>query len=116
MFRTTAAYLSGAICGPLWSTGLVTAGRPVNIDLRSPFNRIDGASFRDVLDLILMEEGGDFRHARFSADTVIRIERRRIDGAGRYTVHVRTIELANVDCADFVDESAYSGDFFGEED
>ena len=115
MFRTTAAYLSGAICGELWQPGF-RAGKPVNIDLRSPFNRIDQATFRDALDLILMEEGGDFRHARFSADTIIRIERRRVDGAGRYTVHVRTLELANVDCADFVDVESYAGDFFGDDD
>lgn len=115
MFKTTAAYLSGAICGPLWQTGLAQGGRPVHICLRSPFNRIDNASFRDVLDLILMEEGGDFQCARFSADTVIRIERRRVDGSGKYTVHVKEIELARVDCADLIDDEVLAGDFFGED-
>ncbi len=115
-FRTTAAYLSGAVCGALWSSNLHKAGLPLRVDLRSPFNRIDGASFRDVLELILSEKGGDFNDAAFSSDTVVRIERRRVDAPGRYSVHVRELALSNIGCGDLVDADALASDFFGDDE
>ena len=115
-FRTTAAYLSGAICGPMWMGP--KAGLPLQVDVRRTtalFVNGDG-SFREFLDHVACERGGDFRHARFTADTVIRIERRAVDAPGKYRVHVKEIELGKLPgCADYVDEEAYSSDFMGEE-
>lgn len=118
-FVTTAAYLSGGICGALWWPVGHTCGKPFRLDLRGPFGVMDRftepATFADALNHVLMREGGDFQNAQFTADTVIRIERRRQDAPGRYSVHVREIEVANID-PDLVNDSAYTSDFFGEED
>ena len=88
-FQTTAAYLSGGICGPIWWQVGQLCGRPINKSLRGAFGIMDrcseSASFRDALELLLSEEGGDFQSASFTADTVIRIERRRVDAPGKWT-------------------------------
>jgi hypothetical protein len=114
-FRTTAAYLSGGLCGSIWWPTGAMCGKPLQAELRGIFSRFsEPASFRDAFLHLLMREGGDFQSASFTADTVIRIERRRVDGAGKYTMHVKEIELSKL-ASDLVNEDAYVGDFMGEE-
>ena len=118
-FRTTAAYLSGGVCGPIWWPTGAMCGRPIKHNARGAWGFMDRfnepCTFREALDSLLNQEGGDFQHAQFTADTVIRIERRRVDGSGKYTVHVKELELAQLpDCADLVNQEAYTGDFMGD--
>ena len=115
-FRTTEAYISGGICGSMWWPAGLMAGKPVHAHLRGAFGLMDRfsepASFRDACDSLLMQEGGDFSRASFTADTRIVVIRKRKDGNGRYTVHVWERELAQLaDCADLVNADAYTGDF-----
>lgn len=116
MYRTTAAYVSGGICGRMWMPECI-GGRPHQFNVAARRDRFADhtATFRDILLHELMECGGDFQNARFTADTVIRIERRRVDGPGKYSVHVWEREVAKLrDCADLVDDEAYTGDFCGD--
>ena len=120
-FYTSAAYLSGAICGHMWWPSDSLAGFPLQIDLRSydgfgKFSDPAGTTFRDVLLSILRAKGGDFQDAEFSEDTVIRIERRAVDAPGRYRVHVREFPVSSLpDCEDLVRSDSFACDFFGEE-
>jgi hypothetical protein len=79
-------------------------------------DRQNPESFRDALDRLLFKEGGDFQDARFTADTVLRVERRTvIDEKGKYAVHVFERELIELwNCRDLVNESCYVSDFLGE--
>lgn len=74
-----------------------------------------GDSFRDALLSLLNKEGGDFQNALFSADTVIRIERRTKASAKSYSVHVWERPIDSLpDCADLVDADAFVSDFMGD--
>lgn len=115
-FHTSASYLSGGVCGHLWMP-CALAGKPFRKDLRSygGFQQGEGESFRDVLLSILCHEGGDFQDARFTSDTVIRVERRTRDHAGIHHVHVREREISQLpDCADLVLADSFVGDFMGD--
>lgn len=94
-YKTTAAFISGAIVGKLWSGNkggiLVNKSLRANYDYEKPRN-----SFRDVLENILSRYGGDFENAKFAGDTLIRIERKRVDGVGKYSIHVKEIELSSL--------------------
>ena len=60
---------------------------------------------------------GDFSGAQFTEDTIIRIERKALDGPYRYRVHVREIPLADVaSLREYVRHNAYTGDFMGDDD
>ena len=114
-YNTTAAYISGGICGPIrWPHGAM-AGRPLRKNLRGRWGILDRftepASFREALLRLLCEEGGEFQCPRFTGDTVIRVERRRVDAPGKYSVHVKELALDRLDCADLVDEKHHVGDF-----
>ena len=114
-FTTTAAYLSGGICGSLWMSGL--AGTCINKNLRPVINRFSETArvtFDEMLEHILMENGGDFQNPQFTADTVIRIGRRRVEGPGKYSVHVKEIEVAELLPA-MVNDECYASDFFGDD-
>ena len=114
-YQTTAAYVSGGICGPLWQPGYF-CGKTVKKDLRGRWGFFaKGDTFRDALDSLLMKDGGDFNGAKFTADTVIRIERRKHEAPGKYSMHVKEIEAARL-CSDLVDADHYTSDFFGEEE
>ena len=93
------------------------AGTLQQVDLRPEFARMsDPASFREVLLSILCERGGDFAGAGFTADTVIRIERRKVTAPGVYSVHIRERAIGELaDCADLVHADSYVGDFMDEE-
>lgn len=117
-FRTTAAYVSGAICGNIWQRGFGVCGMPHQFDVRRRIARFSdprGIDFRTILLHELMECGGDFRNARFSSDTVLRIERRAIDGPGKYRIHVRQRPISELrDCDDLVHADTFAGDFSGD--
>jgi len=116
-FRTIQASVIGGICGHMWWPQS-KAGLPFRGDLRAQINRFSDSSratFRDVLLHMLMEKGGDFQHSRFTADTLIRVQRERVEGRGRSSTHVREIALSELpDCADLVDEESFLTDFLGE--
>lgn len=116
-WKTTEAYIYGGICGHLWMPA-VKAGKTHRVNLRGPFGAMDRfgerASFADVLDSVLANNGGDFQDARFTADTEIVVIRKRYVQGG-YQVHVKRIEVSRID-PDLVDADAYTGDFFGDED
>jgi len=118
-FKTTAAYLSGAVCGPIWWPVGALCGTPLRADMRGmwAYPRFDkGDTLRDWLLSLLTHKSGDFQSAQFTADTVIRVERKAIDGAGKYRVHVKELRVGDLpDCDDLVNEDAYVGDFLGEE-
>lgn len=110
-YQTTAAYVSGAICGDLWMPQTL-AGKPVKIDLEREMKRFNSpATFRDVLLSILMEQGGDFLNAEFSEDSIIRIERTTDRRAGTYSVHVKEIPISRIE-PDLVREDVLASDFF----
>lgn len=92
------------------------AGLLIKADMRGPWGFYQaGDSFRDALNSLLMRKGGDFQNALFAADTVLRIERRSIESAGRYTVHVWEREISELaDCADLVNAEAYVSDFISD--
>jgi hypothetical protein len=114
-YSTTAAYISGGICGPIWWPYGVMGGRPLRRNLRGPRGILDRftepASFREALLSLLCEEGGDFQCPRFTGDTVIRVERRRVDAPGKYRLHVKELALDRLGCADLVDGKHHVGDF-----
>lgn len=119
-FRTTEAYVSGGICGSLWMPA-VLGGIPLRANLRDHWGIMDRftepASFRDALDSLLMEKGGDFQNPQFTADTRLCVIRRRTIAPGRQELHVWERDLT--DCAtltDLVNPDAYTGDFFDHED
>ena len=118
-FETTAAYVSGAICGSIWQPGFGMCGIPHQFDVRRRIARFSdprGTTFRDILLHELMENGGHFQNARFSADTVLRIERSTRADGGRYVVHVRERPIAELrDCDDLIHADTFAGDFFGED-
>ena len=116
-FRTTSAYISGALCGSIWWPVGAKCGVPIRVDIDREMRRFSApASFRDLLQHIVCERGGDFQNAMFTADTTIRVERRAIDAPGKYRVHVWERELSALpDCADYVDQDCYSSDFMGED-
>lgn len=118
-FRTTAAYLSGGICGAIWWPVGEMCGKPIRTNMRGIWGFMpegEQLSFRNALLSLLMKEGGDFQNAEFTADTVIRIERRQVDSPGKYTVHVKEIEIGRLaDCADLVNADAYVGDFMSDD-
>lgn len=109
--KTLSAYLSGSICGKMWWPAGAMASLPIWENLRAKFDRFtEPASFRDALNSILMEKGGDFSNSLFSSDTVVRIERRQVTATG-YTVHVWERSIADLpDCADLVNPEFNSAD------
>lgn len=92
------------------------AGKLIKKDLRGTWGFFSkGDTFRDALKSLLMREGGDFQNAAFSADTVIRIERKTRNIGGKYEVHCREIEIAKLcECANLVNQDAFTVDFCGE--
>lgn len=119
-FRTTEAYISGAICGHMWMPA-VMGGIPFRQNLRGHWGILDRftepVSFREAFDHVLMEKGGDFQDSKFTADTCVTIIRRRVTAPGKYELHVWERELSALkDCADLVNADAYTGDFMGDND
>lgn len=114
-FKTTAAYISGAITGKIWMPSC-TAGIPFRKDLKGVFGcHQKGNTLRDTLDGVLMRDGGDFQNPAFTADTVLRVERRKITAPGKYEVHVFEREIHDLEtCSDLVNLDAYTGDFIND--
>jgi hypothetical protein len=121
-YETVKAVTSGGICGAIWQRGVGTCGIPHTFDVRRRIDRLGPRiTFRKILLLELMEHGGDFQSARFTADTELHIERRchAAPGAGNwthtYTTRTKIIPIAKLrDCADLVDSEFCSWDFGSE--
>ena len=94
------------------------AGKPFRQNARSVWGFWNkGDSFRDALNGILTREGGDFQDARFTSDSYFRIERRKVESAGVYTIHAFEREVSALpDCADLVDADAFVSDFMPSDD
>lgn len=118
MSAHTEAYLSGSICGPIWWPSGAICGKPLRVNLRGCFDRFsEPASFRDVLESVLMHEGGDFQSARFSADTELVFLRKTRSGNSTHQIRVRARELVNLpQFSDLVDPEHFTSDFMGGED
>ena len=116
-FATISAYISGGVCGCLWWPQ-AKGGMPLNVNLRAEIERFSDSSratFRDVLMHVLMDKGADFQSALFTADTVIRVERRAVDGPGKYRTHVWERPVSALrDCSDLIDEESHVCDFLSE--
>lgn len=112
------AYLSGGICGPIWWPVGEICGRPLRVNLRDKFKRFsEPASFRDVLESVLMHEGGDFQSAKFSADTEIVFLRKTRTGGTTHQIRTRVRELASLPgFSDLVDADHFTSDFFGDDE
>jgi hypothetical protein len=114
-YTTQSATIVGAMCGHLWVEGM--AGYPHSFDVRrraARFSDPAGFSFRDVLLAELIECGGDFQDARFSADTELVVVRVRDDGPGRRSYHERRIPIIELpDCDDLVHADTFASDFYG---
>jgi hypothetical protein len=112
----TEAYLSGAICGPIWWPTGAVCGKPLRVNLKGYFSRFsEQAGFRDVLESILMHEGGDFQSASFTADTELVFLRKTSSSPYVYQTRCRVRNLANIpEFSDLVDSEHFSSDFFGE--
>ncbi len=118
-YTTTAAYVSGAICGAIWQPGFDNCGIPFRSDVRRQIERFSnpsGTTFRDVLLHMLMENGGDFQNPEFTSDTVLRIERRAHEPNGKgYRVHVFERKLSALrNCADLVRPDTFTVDYLGD--
>ena len=117
-YRTTAAYISGAICGDMWWPQAM-AGTLIQRNLRGIGGLFENwtspATFRDVLLSCLNHDGGDFQNPEFTADTVIRIERRTYVIDGKYSVHVKEIPISDLE-PDLVNADQYACDFMSEYD
>ena len=119
MFKTTAAYVSGGICGEIWWPSGALCGTTISANLRGPWGIMDRfsepASFRDALLSMLCSDGGDYQNPEFTEDTVIRVERRKITAPGKYQVHVYERAIKDLpNCADLVRDGVYACDFFGD--
>jgi len=117
MYKTTAAYISGAICGEMWMPQAM-ASHDIQDNLRGICGRMnrftEPATFRDCLLSCLNENGGDFQNPEFTVDTVIRIERISPNIGGKYSVHVKEIEIAALE-PDLVNNDYYTSDFWNED-
>jgi hypothetical protein len=112
-FKTTKAVLQGALCGNIWWPA-TKCTLPLTEDMRRRFERFSTSdiSFRDALLSTLMEQGGDFQSASFTADTVLIIRRARILPNGHVESYSREIEVSRLkDCADLVDADTMSYDY-----
>ena len=117
-FHTVEAYLSGGIAGTTWMPQ-VTGVIPFRKNLRGAFGLMGRSSgresFEDTLSLALSENGGDFQCAEFTIDTEIVIIRRRVDGHGVYTNHVRTIQISS-HFPELVNQNVYTSDGFADDE
>jgi hypothetical protein len=117
-FHTVEAYLSGGITGTTWMPQVMGV-IPFRKSLRGPFGLMGRSSgresFEDTLSLALSENGGDFQCAEFTSDTEIVIVRRRVDGPGRYTNRVKTIQLSDR-FPDIVNRDVFTSDGFNDDE
>lgn len=107
--------LMGAMCGTIWMPA-VEATVEVDSAVRGAFGfwpEGQGYTFREALLGYLTRHGGDFQNPNFTADTIIRLERRvwRGDGSRSRTV-TREIYIHDLpDCDDLVNADIYTNDF-----
>lgn len=106
---------SGYICGKTWMPA-VKASIGINIDLRARQGRfINGdGSYAEILESVLMENGGDFQNPLFPADAVITVTYRK-GTAGKYTVRIKELRIADI-APDLVDAETVESDLYDELD
>lgn len=86
---------NGFICGKAW--GGFTGSLPVDVDLKAIQHRFvngDG-SYREILESLLMERGGDFINPLFPADAVVTVTYRK-GSASKYCVRVKELRIADI--------------------
>jgi len=85
---------------------------PVRENLRGIMDRFtEPGSFRDALNSLLMNKGGDFQNSQFTSDTVVRVERRKQLAKG-YEVHIWERPVSELpDCTDLVNLECDSVEF-----
>lgn len=120
MKGSTAVWVSGAVCGKLWQWPIGdadVAGALVNLDARGPWGFWQhGDSFREALLSALMRHGGDFQDARFTADTVFRVERVYTTSSKVRMVRVWERAVGDLpDCGDLIAPESYVSDFIAQE-
>jgi hypothetical protein len=114
--KQTSVRLDGAICGYTWMPQSM-AGIPTHANLQSEAARLATPpdSMRDILLHVLMEKGGDFQDARFSADTLIIVGHHWQSGPVSKS-HARYVRVADwPGCEDLIHADADSSDFIPEE-
>jgi hypothetical protein len=115
-YTTSAAYLSGGICGAIWWPVGALCGKPIKKNLRGPWGIMpekDNYSFEDMARQFILREGGDFQNPLFTNDTIIRIERKTATPQG-YQVRVKEILLSTV-APSWVDPEHETCEFSGED-
>lgn len=112
--------IRGGITGDMWWPVGVPGARELDARLsrneHEPFTaHIAHGELRDSLDTLLGREGGDFKGARFTGDTMITICHVR-DSGPRRNVRERSFALADMpSLADLVEADIYVTDFMGED-
>ena len=116
--HTFEAYISGGIYGNTWMP-CAMAGKAIRENLQGPWGFYQkGDSFREALESLLMREGGDFRDAKFTADTELVFVMRT---PSRHSSHIRTVIRHSIvlyeraEYADLCNVDAFTSDFTGEE-
>ena len=111
--NTVTHRVSGYIVGDMWMPSSL-GGKPCSANLRSVQARGNRTTYQELIEFILMEDGGDFQNAQFSEDSEIIVEYRKPQGPGKYLYVSKTIPIAKI-APDAVRKDCYSSDFFGGE-
>lgn len=108
--------IRGGICGAIWWPHGQVCGYPHRrFDVyreQARFSDQDSVTLRDIVEHILMENGGDFQNAMFTADTEIIATVHRAGKRGYRCTRTRAFPLSMFpSVADYVDSDHYSHDF-----
>lgn len=104
--------LHGGVTGAMWWPVGVAGGKSVRIDLTREEALMESPTLRELLDHVLMRQGGDFQGATFTGDTFIEVTSRKADRR-----HTRSWDITSFpSVADMVSADVYLGDFMGEDD
>ena len=105
--------LSGYIVGNTWMPGNI-GGIPCNKNLRDIQARGNRTTYHELLDFILMENGGDFQNAKFSEDSEVIVEYRKPISQGKYLYVMKILPVAKI-ASGLVRNDCYASDFFNDD-